>query len=99
MELLIQFPQAYHGCDNWVKHFWHTGHLHIEGQKMSKSLKNFVSIKDALEKYSASQIRIMFLMHQWDSTLDFKEQSMADARNFEVLLQVSLESLNVLMWR
>jgi cysteinyl-tRNA synthetase len=67
----------------------HTGHLHIEGQKMSKSLKNFISIKEALEKYSVVQIRIMFLMHNWDSTLDFKESSLQEAKDFETRLNVS----------
>ena len=36
--------QAYHGCAQWVNYFLHTGHLHIEGLKMSKSLKNFITI-------------------------------------------------------
>lgn len=36
--------EAYHGCKQWVNYFLHTGHLHIEGLKMSKSLKNFISI-------------------------------------------------------
>ena len=36
--------QAYHGCQQWVNYFLHTGHLHIEGLKMSKSLKNFITI-------------------------------------------------------
>lgn len=31
---------------DWVKTWIHTGHLHIEGRKMSKSLKNFISIRD-----------------------------------------------------
>ena len=40
-----QFPfQAYHNCSSWVNYFIHTGHLHIEGLKMSKSLKNFITI-------------------------------------------------------
>jgi len=38
-------PQAYFCKDQWVNYFLHAGHLHIEGQKMSKSLKNFISIK------------------------------------------------------
>jgi cysteinyl-tRNA synthetase len=29
----------------WVHYFLHTGHLHIEGRKMSKSLKNFLTIR------------------------------------------------------
>lgn len=36
--------KAYHGCRQWVNYFLHTGHLHIEGLKMSKSLKNFITI-------------------------------------------------------
>lgn len=55
---------------------------------MSKSLKNFITIREALEKYSASQIRIMFLMHNWDSTLDFKHSSLIVAKEFESRLTV-----------
>lgn len=33
------------GCQQWVNYFLHAGHLSIEGLKMSKSLKNFISIK------------------------------------------------------
>jgi cysteinyl-tRNA synthetase len=36
--------EAYHECPGWVNYFLHTGHLHIEGLKMSKSLKNFITI-------------------------------------------------------
>ena len=37
--------QAYYGHQQWVSYFLHSGHLHIEGQKMSKSLKNFITIQ------------------------------------------------------
>ena len=37
--------QAYFGHQQWVSYFLHAGHLHIEGQKMSKSLKNFITIQ------------------------------------------------------
>ncbi|KAL7553224.1 hypothetical protein ACHAWF_016492 [Thalassiosira exigua] len=32
----------------WIPHWIHAGHLHIDGRKMSKSLKNFVTIKEML---------------------------------------------------
>ena len=32
----------------WIPHWIHTGHLHIEGRKMSKSLKNFITIRELL---------------------------------------------------
>lgn len=67
----------------WINYFLHAGHLHIEGQKMSKSLKNFVSIKEALSKYTARQVRILFLQHEWSSVLDFKESSMTAAISME----------------
>jgi cysteinyl-tRNA synthetase len=37
--------EAYHNCPAWVRYFLHTGHLHINGLKMSKSLKNFTTIE------------------------------------------------------
>ena len=37
--------EGYFNCKQWVNYFLHAGHLHIEGQKMSKSLKNFVTIQ------------------------------------------------------
>ena len=45
--------EAYYENDCWVNHFWHTGHLHIAGRKMSKSLKNFITIKAILDRYNA----------------------------------------------
>lgn len=55
---------------------------------MSKSLKNFITIKEALAKYSAGQIRLMFLLHNWDSVLDYKEASMMSAISYETMLMV-----------
>jgi len=49
----IAQSEAYYDCKQWVNYFLHTGHLHIKGKKMSKSLKNFSTIKDALKEYSA----------------------------------------------
>ncbi|AMD19573.1 HCL578Cp [Eremothecium sinecaudum] len=67
----------------WVNYFLHTGHLHIEGQKMSKSLKNFITIEEALEKYSVRQMRLAFAFTQWNNQLDFKESAMAEVRAWE----------------
>lgn len=46
---LAQAEAYYHscGCQQWVNYFLHTGHLSIEGLKMSKSLKNFVTIRSS----------------------------------------------------
>ncbi|BGP41854.1 cysteinyl-tRNA synthetase [Rhodotorula kratochvilovae] len=78
--------EAFHNCRQWVNYFLHTGHLHIEGLKMSKSLKNFITIDDALQKYSARQLRFAFLVQNWNARLDFKESSMQEVRSAESLL-------------
>ncbi|GAA5977435.1 hypothetical protein JCM10908_004979 [Rhodotorula pacifica] len=78
--------EAFHDCRQWVNYFLHTGHLHIEGLKMSKSLKNFITIDDALEKYTARQMRFAFLLQTWNARLDFKESVMQEVRSAETLL-------------
>lgn len=77
--------EACHGCNQWVNYFLHAGHLHIEGQKMSKSLKNFITIREALDKYSARQLRLAFAMQQWNNPFDFKS-SLSEVKAFESLV-------------
>ena len=62
--------EAYWGCSQWVQTFLHTGHLHIDGLKMSKSLKNFVTIKAALQQYTPRQLRLLFLQNHWAQPME-----------------------------
>jgi cysteinyl-tRNA synthetase len=75
--------EACFGCNQWVNYFTHTGHLHIEGLKMSKSLKNFITIRQALEHNTARQLRIMFLLQAWDQPMNYSDQTIDDARSKE----------------
>jgi len=75
----IAQSEAAFGNSAWVNFFLHSGHLHIQGCKMSKSLKNFITIKEALAKYTARQIRVLFLLHSWKDTLDFSDHGMESA--------------------
>ncbi|PVZ98198.1 hypothetical protein BB558_005827 [Smittium angustum] len=75
--------EAHFESNQWINYFMHAGHLHIEGSKMSKSLKNFISIKEALQKYTARQIRLCFLQQRWDAPSDFKHSSMEEALSVE----------------
>merc|ERR1712076_299491 len=72
----IAQSEAYYKSDNWVRCFLHTGHLTIAGCKMSKSLKNFISIQEVLQKVSASQLRLVFLLHAWKDTLDYSDNTL-----------------------
>jgi len=77
---------GYHqGCnEEWVKYFLHIGHLYIDGRKMSKSLKNFISIKQFFKEYgtySGTLFRFFCLQIPWNSNVDFSKDRMMDASN------------------
>lgn len=78
--------EAYFDSEDWVKYFLHTGHLTIAGCKMSKSLKNFITIQQALQKQSATQLRLAFLLHSWKDTLDYSDNTMEMAVQYEKFL-------------
>lgn len=72
--------------ENWIGTFLHIGHLHINGLKMSKSLKNFITIKEALKQITPNQLRIMFLMQPWDLVINYNQESINDAKNKERII-------------
>jgi len=82
----IAQSEAHYDSESWVNYFLHSGHLTIAGCKMSKSLKNFITIQQALEKYTSRQIRLLFLLHSWSSTLDYSDHGMEKALSYEKML-------------
>lgn len=77
--------EAHYGVSQWIHYFLHAGHLTIEGCKMSKSLKNFITIKEALKRNSSRQIRFAFLLHAWNATLDYSENVLREAEQTDKL--------------
>lgn len=60
--------------------YWiHNGFVNIDSEKMSKSLGNFMMIKDALKRYHPEAIRLFLLSSHYRSPIDFTEQSMEEA--------------------
>ncbi|XP_036947061.1 probable cysteine--tRNA ligase, mitochondrial [Acanthopagrus latus] len=74
--------EAYHQCGQWANYFLHSGHLHLKGsaEKMSKSLKNYITIKDFLQSYSANEFRMFCLLARYRSAIDYSDNSMLEAR-------------------
>ena len=46
---------------------------------MSKSLKNFITIQQALEAHSPQELRLMFLLQPWDKPMTYSDQTVGDA--------------------
>lgn len=65
----------------WVNYFLHTGHLNISGRKMSKSLKNFLTIDDLLEDNSGMTLRMLFLQHGWNKDMDYEPEQLKEAES------------------
>ncbi|KAK3902143.1 hypothetical protein C8A05DRAFT_34176 [Staphylotrichum tortipilum] len=85
---LAQSEAYFHECDKgehtWVNYFLHMGHLSISGSKMSKSLKNFQTIQDALATtYTARNMRIVFLMGRWNDGVEISPDMRKQADNWE----------------
>ncbi|MCK4319785.1 cysteine--tRNA ligase [Candidatus Micrarchaeota archaeon] len=65
----------------FVKYWMHTGFLTVDGVKMSKSLGNFITIRDALEKTTPNALRLFFLQSHYRSPIDFSMERIKAAEN------------------
>ena len=89
--------EAHYGCHQMVNHFLHAGHLHIEGLKMSKSLKNFTTISEGLQNYSANQIRILFLLNAWDKPMNFSDTQLQESAAKEKQFRDFFQNLKMVL--
>jgi len=62
-----------------VRYWIHTGFLTVNGQKMSKSLGNFVTIKDFINKHSARILRFLVLKNHYRSPIDHSDGAVLQA--------------------
>lgn len=72
-------------CANGTKilsNFWmHNGHLMVNGQKMSKSLGNFLTIRDLLAEYDGEVIRFALMQTHYRKPLDWSmDETLAQAK-------------------
>jgi len=62
------------------KYWLHTGFLTVNGEKMSKSLGNFITISDALQKFHPMALRIFYLKSHYRSPVDYSEKNVMEAK-------------------
>ncbi|GEQ68995.1 hypothetical protein JCM33374_g2665 [Metschnikowia sp. JCM 33374] len=89
--------EAYFNNKQWVNYFIHNGHLHIQGQKMSKSLKNFITVEEALETYTSRQLRLVFAFGNWDKPIDFKDSLISEVKAYESTLSKFFTTIRALV--
>ena len=72
----IAQSEGYTGQKPFVKHWVHNGWLTLEETKMSKSLGNIVTIREALERYGSDGIRIFVLTSHYRAPLNYSEEAL-----------------------
>jgi cysteinyl-tRNA synthetase len=87
---------AHLGCQKWSKFWIHTGHLNIKGLKMSKSLKNFITIKEVLQNYTSRQIRLCFILHKYNATMDYDDATMEHSIDIEKIFVEYFRNVKVI---
>lgn len=95
----IAQSEAYLGCKQWINYWLHTGHLHIKGFKMSKSLKNFITIREALQTHSSRQIRFCFLLHKYNEPMDYGDSTMTQAISIERIFSEYFHNVKAVLRR
>ena len=85
----LAFPHHENECaqatcawhEGFANTWMHTGMLLVDGEKMSKSLGNFFTLEEVLEKHSAAALRLLMLQTHYRSPLDFSWERLEGAEN------------------
>jgi cysteinyl-tRNA synthetase len=72
----------------FAKYWLHNNMVTVGGQKMGKSLGNFITLKDAFQKWDPMVLRLFILQSHYRSPLDFSDEALAAAKEgYERLVQ------------
>lgn len=66
---------------DFVRYWLHNGFVKINQEKMSKSLGNYITIQDILDKYDANTIRFFILTNHYRMPVEFNDESLKSAKN------------------
>ena len=101
----LQFPhheneiaqsEAHNGC-TFANYWMHNGYITVDNEKMSKSLGNFFTVRDILEKYDGEVIRFFLLSGHYRNPINFSDELMQQAKNSLGRLQNAKENLQFLI--
>ncbi len=84
-----------------LANFWmHNGFVNLDSEKMSKSLGNFLTVQDLLQRFDAQTLRFYMVRSHYRSALNYSDVAIADARAslrrlYTALHQVAPQSLEI----
>jgi len=81
----------------FARYWVHNGFVTLESEKMSKSLGNFLTIRDALKSYHPEVLRLFLLTKHYRSPLDFSEKDVLDVQTGLTRIYRTLQRLERLL--
>ena len=70
-----------HNSNRYAKYWVHNGYLNMEGEKMSKSIGNIVTVNELLKKYDGEVIRLALLSTHYRKPINFGESLLEQSKN------------------
>ncbi|MDO5022964.1 MAG: cysteine--tRNA ligase [Eubacteriales bacterium] len=92
---IAQSEGAFH--KPFVNYWMHNGFLNINNEKMSKSLGNFFTVRDILQKYDPESVRMFLLSAHYRSPLNFNEEAIKQAQASLGRLYAARDKLSFLL--
>lgn len=75
----IAQSEAANGC-RYVNYWMHAGAVRVDGEKMSKSLGNFFTIRDVLAKYHPEVVRYLIVSSHYRSHINYSEENLIESK-------------------
>lgn len=99
----LQFPHHENeiaqseGCtgEHFVNYWMHNGFVRINEEKMSKSLGNFFTLREVLERYQGEEIRAFILSSHYRSPLNYSDEQLDNARQALTRLYTALRGIEL----
>ncbi len=96
-EAEITQAESFTGKIPFVKYWLHNAFLRVEGEKMSKSLGNYITVRDAIEKHGADVIRFYFTINPYYRPIDYAEVKIEDAKVKLNKIRSTTENLHIIL--
>ena len=81
-----------HNSKSYARYWVHNGYLNMEGEKMSKSLGNIITVKELLEEYDGEVIRLALLSTHYRKPINFGKSLLEQSKNILNKLYKKLNS-------
>lgn len=78
----IAQSECWTGKDPFARYWMHNGFVNVSGEKMSKSLGNFSTVRTLLNRYDANTIRYFLLTNHYSMPVDFNDEALQGAENW-----------------